>query len=130
MTKAPAAITYTSVVTRETICIALIILAALNDLEIEARDVLNAYITTLVAKKIRNVLSPEFCHNAGPCPIGLKSAGTEFRALLVSFMSQLGYTSCKADPGLWFKAEIRPDDTLNSTLTSFATLATTYCASP
>ncbi len=25
-------------------------------------------------------------------------------------MCQMGYTSCKADPGLWFKAETRPDD--------------------
>ena len=41
---------------------------------------------------------------------GLKSAGAAFRAHLASFMRQLGYTSCKADPDLWFKAEIRPDD--------------------
>ncbi len=25
-------------------------------------------------------------------------------------MRQMGYTSCKADPGLWLKAEKRPDD--------------------
>jgi hypothetical protein len=25
-------------------------------------------------------------------------------------MRQMGYTSCKADPGLWYKAETRPDD--------------------
>jgi hypothetical protein len=25
-------------------------------------------------------------------------------------MCQIGYTSCKADPDLWYKAETRPDD--------------------
>ena len=29
---------------------------------------------------------------------------------LASFMRQIGYTSCKADPDLWYKAETRPDD--------------------
>jgi hypothetical protein len=35
---------------------------------------------------------------------GLKSAGDAFRAHLASFMCQMGYTSCKADRDLWFKA--------------------------
>ena len=25
-------------------------------------------------------------------------------------MQQMGYTSCKANPDLWMKAELRPDD--------------------
>ncbi len=41
---------------------------------------------------------------------GLKSAGAVFRAHLASFMRQMGYTSCKADPDLWFKTETRPHD--------------------
>ncbi len=41
---------------------------------------------------------------------GLKSAGAAFRAHLASFMHQIGYTSCKADPDLWYKAETRPAD--------------------
>jgi hypothetical protein len=31
-------------------------------------------------------------------------------ALTASFMRQMGYKSCKADPDLWLKAETRPDD--------------------
>jgi hypothetical protein len=27
-------------------------------------------------------------------------------------MRQMGYTSCKADPDLWFKAKTRPDDSV------------------
>jgi hypothetical protein len=41
---------------------------------------------------------------------GLKSAGAAFHLHLAAFIPQIGYTSCKADPDLWFKAETRPDD--------------------
>ncbi len=41
---------------------------------------------------------------------GLKSAGAAFCAHLALFMRQMGYTSCKADPDLWYKAETRPAD--------------------
>ena len=47
MTEAPATITYASVVSRETVHIALM-LAALNDLQVKVGDVLNAYITAPV----------------------------------------------------------------------------------
>ena len=47
MTGAPATITYASVVSRETVRLALTI-AALNDLEVKVGDVLNAYITAPV----------------------------------------------------------------------------------
>ncbi len=43
---------------------------------------------------------------------GLKSAGAAFRTHLASFMHQMGFTSCKADPDHWYKAETTPDDNL------------------
>jgi hypothetical protein len=46
-TEAPATITYASVVSRETVRLALTI-AALNNLEVKVGDVLNAYITAPV----------------------------------------------------------------------------------
>ena len=116
-TKAPATITYASVVSRETVRIALM-LAALNDLQVKAGDVLNAYITAPVKEKVWTILGPEFGNDSGKSAIivralyGLKSAGAAFRAHLASFMRQMGYTSCKADPDLWFKAETRPDDSV------------------
>ena len=115
LTEAPATITYASVVSRETVRIALM-LAALNDLQVKAGDVLNAYITAPCKEKVWTVLGPEFGPDAGRNAIivhalyGLKSAGAAFRAHLASFMRQMGYTSCKADPDLWYKAETRPDD--------------------
>jgi hypothetical protein len=45
MTEAPSAITYASVVSRESIIIGLII-AAMNDLEVFATDIKNAYLTS------------------------------------------------------------------------------------
>jgi hypothetical protein len=63
-TQAPATITYASVVSCETVRIALLI-AALNDLEVKIGNVLNAYITAPVTKKVWTVLGPEFGSNAG-----------------------------------------------------------------
>jgi hypothetical protein len=50
-TKALATITYASVVSRETVCLALTI-ASLNDLEVKVGNVLNAYITAPVKEKV------------------------------------------------------------------------------
>ena len=115
MTKAPPTITYASVVSQETVRLALTI-ASLNDLEVKVGGVLNAYITAPITKKLWTILGPEFGPNAGKTAIivramyGLKSAGAAFRAHLASFMRQMGYSSCKADPDLWMKEELRPDD--------------------
>jgi hypothetical protein len=94
MTKAPATITYASVVSRETIRIALLI-AAFNDLNVKAGDVLNAYITAPITKKVWTVSGPEFGSDAGKNAIivhalhGLKSAGASFCMHLGSFMHQM-----------------------------------------
>jgi hypothetical protein len=83
MTKAPATIPYASVVSRETIRIALL-MAALNDLKVKVGDVLNAYIITPIAGKVWTVIGSEFGSDAGKSanivrPIyGLKSAGAAF----------------------------------------------------
>jgi hypothetical protein len=89
----PAIITYASVVSRETIRIALL-MAALNDLNVKVGDVLNAYIIAPITKKVWTVLGPEFGINAGKSAIivctlyGLKSAGAAFCAHLASFMAR------------------------------------------
>ncbi len=59
MTKAPATLTYASVMSRETVLIALLV-AALNDVDICTTDVLNAYITAPCSKKIWTTLGREF----------------------------------------------------------------------
>ena len=102
---------------QETVCLALTI-AALNDQEVKVDDVLNAYITAPITKKVWTTLGPEFGSDAGKTAIivralyGLKSAGAAFRDHLDSFMRQMRYSSYKANPDLWMKAERRPDDKL------------------
>ena len=85
MTTAPAAITYDSVVTRETVRITLI-LAALNDLEVKVGNVENSYITAPVREKVWTILGPEHGEDMGKkativrALYGLKSSGAAFRA--------------------------------------------------
>ncbi len=55
--KAPATITYASVVSHETVCLALTIVS-LDDLEVKVGDVLNAYITAPVKEKAWIILGP------------------------------------------------------------------------
>ena len=64
MTHTPDTITYSSVVTRETLCIALT-MAALHDLEVKVAEVLNAYVAAHNHEKILTVLGSEFGDDAG-----------------------------------------------------------------
>ena len=59
MTKAPATIMYASLVSRETVRIALMI-AALNDLEVKLGNILNAHVQAPVTEKVLTTLSLEF----------------------------------------------------------------------
>eukprot|EP00956_Cyclotella_meneghiniana_P018312 scaffold30420_cov55-Cyclotella_meneghiniana.AAC.1 len=114
MTKAPATLTYASVVSRETVRIALL-LAALNDIDIWAADVMNAYITAPCREKIWTTLGREFGKDFGRKAIvvralyGLKSSGAAFRAHLAGCMRELGYKSCPADPDLWLREQTNKD---------------------
>ena len=90
-------------------------MTALNDLEVKAADIQNAYLTAPVSEKIWTELGPEFGADVGKVAIivralcGLKSAGASFCNHLVDYMRELGYASCKADANVWLKAETRPD---------------------
>ncbi len=83
LTKAPATITYASVVSRETVRLALTF-ASLNDLKGKVGNIRNAYITAPVKEKVWTILGPEFGLDSGKSAIivhalyGLKSAGAAF----------------------------------------------------
>ncbi len=114
-TEAPKTLTYASVVSRESVRIVLT-MAALNDLKVKAADIRNAYLTAPVSERIWTRLGREFGSDYGKVAIivralyGLKSAGASFRNHLADYMRELGYTSCKADADVWYKAETRPVD--------------------
>ena len=114
LTKAPVAVTYASVVSRETVRIALNI-AALNDLQVNCGNDLNAYITAPVIELICTTLWNELGDYQGRTEIvvralyGLKSDGATFRNHLWGRMSGIGYKPCLADPDIWLKPELRDD---------------------
>ena len=116
-TDAPSCPTYASVISRETVRIALTY-AALNDLEVKGSDVKNAYLTAPCEENLHTILGKEFGPDAGKYAIitralyGTKSAGSSFGRHLADCMQQMGFTPCKADPDLWMKMEQRPDDGL------------------
>jgi hypothetical protein len=101
-TDAPHVMTYASVVSRESVRIALT-LAALNDLDVMMGDIDNAYLTAPITEKVWTVLGPEFCEDAGKRALivralyGLKSPGAAFRNHLASCMVHLGWKPCLAD---------------------------------
>ncbi len=64
MTNVLATLTYASVVTSDTIPIAMI-LAALNSLDVMAADIMNAYITVPCKKKIWTSISSELKKDKG-----------------------------------------------------------------
>jgi len=114
-TDPPKAITYSSVVSRETIRIALLV-AGLNGLNLRLTDIGNAYLTAPVTERYYVVAGDEF----GPLKgrvlkivralYGLKSAGAAFRAHLASVLrDHLHFYACEADPDLWLRKATKPD---------------------
>ena len=111
----PSIVTYVSFVSRETVRIALTI-AALNDLEFKASDVMNSFLTAPCAENIWTTLGPEFGDDMGKKAVivralyGLKSAGANFGNHITDCMHLLGYEPCRTYPTLWFKTQVRSDD--------------------
>jgi hypothetical protein len=114
-TDKPHAMMYASVVSRESVRIALK-LAALKDLNVKMADIENAYPTAPITEKIWTLLGPEFGDDAGKWALivralyGLKSAGAAFRNHLAECVKHLGWEPCRADRDLWMKAETRQND--------------------
>ena len=109
----PPHLTYSSVVSRETVRIALT-MAALNGLEVKASDIQNAYLTAPCSEKVWTVLGIEFGADAGKRAIivralyGLPRSGASFMSHLAVCMRHLKYHRCRADPDLWYKEDVHP----------------------
>jgi hypothetical protein len=101
--------TYAGVVSRESVRIAFTY-AALNDVDICAADIRNAYLQAPSSQKDFIICGPEFgLENVGKCALihralyGGKSAGADFRNHLRSCMRHLDFVSCPADPDVWMR---------------------------
>jgi hypothetical protein len=115
MTDPPTTLTYSSVVSRDSIRIAFL-LAALNDLEILAADVGNAYLNAPTREKVYTTAGTEFgAEIQGQYVLivralyGLKSSGAAWRAHLANTLHSMGFTSSLADPDVWFRAAVKPN---------------------
>jgi hypothetical protein len=95
MTEAPAALTYSSVVSRESVRIAFMA-AALNGLDILAADAQNAYLNADCRESVYTIAGPEFGAARQGLRVlivwalyGLKSSGAAWHAHLAQTMSDL-----------------------------------------
>ena len=105
-TKTPSSLTYASVVSRDSVCIALTI-AALKNLDLLACNIQNVYLTAKCREKVFTTAGSKFGSLKGKTLIitralyGLKSLGSAFRALLAQMLENLGYRPSYADHDVW-----------------------------
>jgi hypothetical protein len=115
MTDPPTSMTYSSMVSRDSVRIAFLI-AALNDIDVLATDIGNAYLNALPREKVYTTTGPEFGGKFEGRPVlivralhGVKSSGVAWRAHLANTLQQLGYTSCLVDPDIWYRSTNEED---------------------
>ena len=113
-TGAPASVTYSTVVSRDSVRI-LLTVAALNDLDILGADVQNAFLTAPNKEKCWMVAGPEFGPEEGKSFLvvkalyGLKSASFSFRSYMAEKLASMGFQSSMADPDVWLRAASKND---------------------
>ena len=113
-TEIPSSVTYSSVVSRESVRICLTI-AALNGLDILTADIENAYLTAPCREKCWLRAGPEFGSDEGKVMIvkralyGLKSSGAAFRSFLATRLDEIGFVPSEADPDVWLRRSAKPD---------------------
>jgi len=110
--------TYASVVSRESVRIAFL-LAALNDLDLMAADIANAYLNAPCREKIYITCGIEFGdNNRGKkakivkALYGLFSSGASWRSLISETLQvNLGFMPCRADADVWLRPAEKADGT-------------------
>ena len=110
LTDVPTSMTYSSVVSRDTVRIGFLV-AALNDLDILAGDIQNAFLEAPTKEKIFFYAGEEWKADKDRVVVviralyGLKSSALQFRNHLADTLgNKLGFKSSLADPDLWYKA--------------------------
>jgi hypothetical protein len=92
------------------------LLAALNDLDILAADVQNAYLNAPTTEKVYTTAGEEFGADKKSRPViivralyGLKSSGARWQDHMANTLRDGGYESYKADPDVWMKPGMKRD---------------------
>ena len=113
-TETPSTLTYSSVVSTDSVRIILLV-AALNGLNIMACDIQNAYLMAGCHEKIWTIAGPEFGLEKGTPIIirkalyGLKSSRAVFQAHLAETLHNISFRSSKADPYIWLRPAVKPN---------------------
>ena len=113
-TTSPSSITYSSVVSRDSVRIAFLV-AALNDLTLVAADIGNAYLNAPNKEKIYTVAGPEFGEDQGTIYLvtralyGLKSAGAAWRSFFAQVLIDLRFRPTRGDPDVYIHEATRPN---------------------
>lgn len=113
-TEAPSTITYSSVVSRDSIRLAFLI-AALNGVDMMMCDMEGAYLNASCSERIWFKGGLECGEDSGKVLIvvralyGLKSAGRSWRLALAEVIDGMGFQSTRADPDVWIRPMTRPD---------------------
>jgi hypothetical protein len=109
-TDTPGLITYSSVVSRDSARLAFLI-AGLNELDVLAGDVTNAYLNALCREKIWFEGGVEIGEDRGKVLIavtralyGLKSSGAAWQADLAATLRYMNFTSTQVDPDIWIRS--------------------------
>ena len=108
LTGAPKDSTYSGVVSIRSIRMCLL-LAELNQLEIMAADVGNAYLEAKTQEKLYIIAGPEFGKLSGHTLIfvralyGLKSSGLRWHERMADVLFEMGYKPSKGDPDVWMR---------------------------
>ena len=111
-TGAPALVTYSTVVSRDSVRI-LLTIAALNNLNVLGADIQNSFLTAPNKEKCWMIAGPEFGPDKGKnflvvrALYGLKSATFSFRSYMVEKLTELGFTSSLADPDVSLRAAVK-----------------------
>jgi hypothetical protein len=129
-TNAPDSITYSSVVTRDSVRIGFLI-AALNDLDILAADVGNAYLQAPAREKVHTTAGPEFGPtNVGKTVIivramyGFKSSGAAWHAKLSETLREwILYLPMLIQT---FGCGQQPKTTTSSIMNTYSSMSTTF----
>ena len=111
-TEPPASITYSSVVSHDSVRLAFLI-AALNNIEIIACDVRNAHLNAPCREKVWFVAGPEFGSQQGTVVKGvraldgLKSSGAAWREMFNGTILEMGFVPTIADPDVYRRANVK-----------------------
>ena len=84
-------------------------LAELNELQLWATDIGNAYLEAYTLEKVHITASPEFGNRKGHTLViskalyGLRSSGLRWHEKLAIILKKLKFLPCKTEPDIWMR---------------------------